>query len=61
MLYEVITNPPIIISDNEVLADFCGLYNFFNYNSGLYTGTDLVDISGNLVNPSIQDISYNFV
>ncbi|MEJ2196804.1 MAG: hypothetical protein P8X73_18365 [Ignavibacteriaceae bacterium] len=49
-------NPPIIITDNDVLADFCGLYYFFNYNSGLYTGTNLVDISGNLVNPSIQDI-----
>jgi len=45
-----------IITDNSALAGFCGLYNFFNYNSGVYTGTGSFDISGNLFNPSIQDI-----
>lgn len=45
-----------IITDNNALAEFCGLYNFFNYNNGVYYGTGTFDISGNLVNPSIQDI-----
>jgi len=45
-----------VINGNNALSEFCGLYNFFNYNNGVYHGTGTFDISGNLINPSIQDI-----